>query len=126
MKFFKSISTCFSKYITFSGRASRSEFWWWTLFTFLMTGVFYIPLIYSANTNSEGYSFAPGFMGIILFLPSLAVLVRRLHDIGKGAQWLWLSIIPGVGPFILFIFCFIPSEPFENRFGYPEGKSFQP
>lgn len=123
MTFFQSISTCFSKYATFTGRASRSEYWWWTLFVTLITGVFYIPLIYSSNGDSLGYNFAPGFIGLVLFLPSLAVGIRRLHDTGRsGWNYLW-GLLPFIGTIILIAFFLTPSQPFENRFGYPDNRS---
>ena len=79
------ISSCFSKYATFSGRATRSEYWFFNLFYFivLMAGM----LIDSAAGTTFIY-----YLGVaILFLPNLAVSVRRMHDTGKSG---WFILIP--------------------------------
>ncbi len=100
MTFGESISTCFSKYATFSGRASRSEYWWWWLFTFLIS---FIPLA--------------GFLAFfVFFIPSLAVGVRRLHDTGRsGWNFLW-AFLPILGAIILLVFFLTDSES-DNQYG---------
>ncbi|MBR2863319.1 MAG: DUF805 domain-containing protein, partial [Bacteroidaceae bacterium] len=72
MGFVEAIKTCFSKYATFSGRATRSEYWWWALFTALVSWIlfFVFPILVP-------------IAGLVFLLPSLAVLVRRLHDTGR-------------------------------------------
>lgn len=105
MSFGDAISSCFRNYATFSGRATRAEYWWWTLFNFLVGIVTaFIPFI--------GWIITLG-----LFLPSLAVAWRRLHDIGKGGGWYFLGLVPLVGGIILIIWYCKKSEPFDNRFG---------
>ena len=80
MTFTESIKTCFQKYIDFSGRASRSEYWWFFLFTFLLRVLIgWIP----------GVGF---ILTLVLLLPTLAVTVRRLHDINRSGWWLLLPI----------------------------------
>lgn len=69
MSFTESVSTCFKKYFVFSGRASRSEFWWFYLFCIVL-----FPL------------------GIFTFIPHLAVTVRRLHDTGRSGFFLLIPI----------------------------------
>ncbi len=91
MGFGEAISSVFSKYATFSGRAMRSEFWWWKLFAVLtgfVTGmVEAVGLIWSLAT----------------FLPDIAVTVRRLHDMNRSGWWCLLLIVPailiGIAPF---------------------------
>lgn len=73
--FGEAISTCFKKYVTFSGRARRSEYWWWFLFTILMSILALIPII--------GW-----IIPLAIILPNLAVSVRRLHDVGRTGWWL--------------------------------------
>ena len=101
MTFGQSIKTCFRKYAVFKGRACRSEFWWFTLFTFLVSialdfllGLFLIPLIFKGQFNAESInSVSTPFyivsivVGLALLLPTLGVLVRRLHDINKSGWW---------------------------------------
>jgi uncharacterized membrane protein YhaH (DUF805 family) len=76
MNFGQAISTCFSKYATFSGRASRPEFWWFFLFQILV----------SLAASMFG-DLINGLVGLALLLPALAVGARRLHDIGKSGWW---------------------------------------
>ena len=76
MNFGQAISTCFSKYATFSGRASRPEFWWFFLFQILV----------SIAASMLG-DIVAGLVSLALLLPALAVGARRLHDIGKSGWW---------------------------------------
>lgn len=92
MTFGESISTCFKKYATFDGRATRSEYWWFFLFTVLVSAALGIV--------SEALS---GVFSIGVLLPSLAVGVRRLHDIDKSGWFLLLWFIPLIGWIILIV-----------------------
>lgn len=76
MNFGQAISTCFSKYATFSGRASRPEFWWFFLFQILVS---IVASMFGDVVN--------GLVSLALLLPALAVGARRLHDIGKSGWW---------------------------------------
>jgi uncharacterized membrane protein YhaH (DUF805 family) len=93
MTFFDSIKTCFSKYATFTGRASRSEFWWWVLFTILLSAAF--------GMISETLG---GLASLATLLPSLAVGARRLHDTDRSALLELLLLIPLIGVLILIFF----------------------
>lgn len=75
MGFGEAISTGFKKYFTFRGRARRSEYWWWALFSFLMGLLALIPIL--------GW-----IIGLVMIIPSLAMSVRRLHDVGHTGWWL--------------------------------------
>jgi uncharacterized membrane protein YhaH (DUF805 family) len=116
--FIEAIGICFRKYAVFQGRAPRSEFWWWALFQFLL-GVA-VDIVFPPDTSwmAQHYNSAAGvtvqsmghhgsaigaLVSLALFLPSLAVAVRRLHDIGKSGWWLLISFIPVVGWIILLI-----------------------
>ena len=89
MTFGQSISRCFSKYCTFTGRASRSEYWWWILFTAIIGLLFGIPSgLQSIHESSpSGLPVISYIVSAVLFLPSLGVLFRRLHDTGKSGWW---------------------------------------
>ena len=89
MNFGQAISVCLSKYATFTGRASRSEFWWFVLFQIL------VSLAAGMLGNVVG-----GLVNLALLLPSLAVGARRLHDIGKSGWW-QLITLTGIGIFLL-------------------------
>lgn len=104
MTFGDSISTCFSKYADFSGRASRSEYWWWFLFVFLAsiaTGIISPKL--------------SGVFSLAVFLPGLAVGVRRLHDIDKSGWFLLVSLIPLIG-WLLLLYWAVQEGTEPNRF----------
>ncbi len=107
MTFTESIKTCFTKYATFDGRASRSEFWWWSLFTFLASAA--AGLI--SGTLSQLFSLA-------VLLPSLAVSARRLHDTDRSAWFLLLWFIPVFGWIVLLIWA-IQHGKEPNRYGPP-------
>lgn len=112
----------FRKYATFTGRASRSEYWWWTLFTFLTYLVLGL-LTYAVGTmTSRDGGRTPGLVAlplIILFavfflgilVPTLALTVRRLHDAGYSGLFVLLLLIPYLGSLIIFIFALLPSSP---------------
>ncbi len=105
MTFGESISTGFKKYADFSGRASRSEFWWWILFVVLLNAV--------AGFLGDILSI---LVGLALLLPNIAITARRLHDTDKSGWWQLIALIPLIGWLILIYFCVQgPVEP--NRFG---------
>ena len=120
MTFNQSVSSVFSKFVTFSGRASRSEFWYFALFELFVYVVLALFGWLVAGPNGE----IPGFVnilssifGLITILPGLAVSVRRMHDIGKGAGWIFISLVPLIGQIWFIILAATPGEPYPNRFG---------
>ena len=98
MNFGQSITSCFSQYATFSGRASRSEFWWFFLFQILVS--------VAAGMVSEKLS---GLVSLGLLLPALAVGARRLHDIGRSGWW-QLLLITVIGLLVLVFFWVQPAK----------------
>lgn len=93
MTFQESIKTCFQKYVDFTGRARRSEYWWFVLF--IVVG----NLVLSYISPTAGSLFA-----LATLLPSLAAAARRLHDTGRSAWWLLISLVPLVGAIVLIVF----------------------
>lgn len=110
MEFGDAIRDGFSKYATFSGRSSRSAYWWWFLFALLVT---VLANILDAIT---GTFVLRVIVGLGLFLPGLAVLVRRYHDAGHSGWWVLLFIIPIVGVVVWLIFTLTDSKP-PNEWG---------
>ncbi len=99
MDFVSAIKSCFSQYAGFSGRASRSEYWWWTLFVILATiGTAIVSDVLSA------------LFSLGTLLPFLAVAARRLHDIGKSGWWQLVGFIPLLGWIVMIYWCVQPSE----------------
>lgn len=117
VSFTESISLAFNQYCKFSGRASRSEYWWFALFCLLLGIVIGFPVGLIAGTQSLTYTGVGGAVNLVLLLPSLGLCVRRLHDIGKGGGWIFINFIPLAGWIIFLIWMVKDSEPGDNRFG---------
>lgn len=100
-------------YCNFSGRASRSEFWWFQLFYFILSAVISILLCW----NEDAAQIVSYIIGLALLLPSLGLAVRRLHDIGKSGWWFFISFIPIVGAIILIIWWCKDSQMETNEYG---------
>ncbi len=111
MSFFEAVQSCFSQYVGFSGRARRSEYWYFTLFNIVASA------IVSFISNQAGIPFLPGIFSLALILPSIAVSVRRLHDIGKCGWWELLGLVPVIGQIILIIWALRDSDPGANQYG---------
>ena len=83
------VKTCFVKYVDFDGRAPRSEYWYFVLFTGLLTSLSgYLDSEYGLTFVEQGIT--SGIINLLIFLPTVAVGVRRLHDIGKSGWWVLL------------------------------------
>jgi uncharacterized membrane protein YhaH (DUF805 family) len=121
----------FKKYATFSGRASRSEYWWWTLVSVVVSIILNIIVGAGSTTTSTGAT-APGpgatfgfiliaIWGLATIIPSLALSVRRLHD-GNFSGWLLLlGLVPFLGTLAVLVFMILPPNPAGQRFDQPTG-----
>src|SRR4051795_11359182 len=103
MSFQDAVRTCLQKYVDVSGRARRSELWFFVLFN-VMVGVVAGIIDVILGTRSGGYGVVQSLAGLALFLPNLAVGARRLHDTGRSAWWLLIGLVPLVGAIILIVF----------------------
>ena len=117
MNFGQAIKSEFGNYVTFSGRAARSEFWYWTLFVVLVTMAAGILDRDSSTLRSSTTTgvFGP-LVSLIFFLPGLAVSVRRLHDLDRTGWWL-LLVLTIIGVILLIIWDCIKGTTEPNRFG---------
>lgn len=126
MGFTEAVKTVFSKYATFSGRATRSEFWWFYLFNIIVTwGVMLAFAIIGLIFNGiEGF-FAGYSIGNVIaiiyslavLIPNIAVTIRRLHDANhSGWNCLW-PLAFGIGAIVLLIFVLQDSYPADNEYG---------
>ena len=120
LNFLEAIKVCFSKYATFSGRARRSEFWWFYLLGVILNMVFSRLLALAATADAIFYiscAIILCVIGLILFIPMLAAWVRRLHDVGKSGHLLWLILLCGIGGLVPLIMCISDGQPGENQYG---------
>jgi uncharacterized membrane protein YhaH (DUF805 family) len=107
----------FRNYAKFSGRARRSEFWFWLLFSFLVGVVASIVDNALGLTTSNGSGPFQGLFGLALLVPSLAVGWRRMHDTGKNGALYLLGIIPIVGTILIIVWAAQDSQPGQNQYG---------
>ncbi len=117
MTFTQSIKSCYSQYVTFSGRAARSEYWFFTLFSVLAL------IACAILDHALGLAFA-GFYGpfyaifaLANFLPSISVLVRRLHDTDRSGWWYWILLVPLVGFILLIVWFCTRGTAGANKYG---------
>lgn len=119
MTFAEAVQACFSKYVTFSGRALRSEFWYFVLFIVVGGVATNIIDIVVLGAPSGGGPVTLLF-SLATFLPHLAVSVRRLHDIGKSGWFLLLLLIPLIGIIILIVWFARRGDEGPNEYGPPQ------
>jgi len=125
MNFTEAIQSGFNNYVNFSGRAQRSAFWFWVLFVFAASIV--AGILDMAIFGAESYTPLSTLFGLAVFLPGLAVAVRRLHDTGRTGWWVLLWLIPIIGWIVLIIWYCQPGEPGTNQYGAnPLGGELQP
>lgn len=111
MGFGEAVSVCFKKSFVWEGRASRAEFWWFELAQLLIiivaliidqiigTGVLYI------------------IAAIVFILPSIAVLIRRLHDTDRTGWWFWIQLLPLIGLIVILVFTLTGGDEGDNKYG---------
>ncbi|MEO6897449.1 MAG: DUF805 domain-containing protein [Caldimonas sp.] len=93
MTFQESIRTCFSKYADFTGRAVRSEYWWFALFVVVVS----LALSLLSNVASSVF-------GLATIVPSISAATRRLHDTNRSGWWQLISLVPIIGVIVLIVF----------------------
>jgi uncharacterized membrane protein YhaH (DUF805 family) len=111
MGFADAITVCFAKYAVFAGRARRSEYWFFALFEAL------VNIVAGVIDNLVNSDWPSMLVSLGLLLPSLAVAVRRLHDIDRSGWWLLIGLIPVVGWIVLLIWACMKGTAGPNRFG---------
>ncbi|HEY2185115.1 MAG TPA: DUF805 domain-containing protein [Xanthobacteraceae bacterium] len=114
MNFTQAISSGFNNYVNFAGRAIRSEFWYWTLFAALASIAG--ELIDLALFSSSTFSPVQTLVNLALFLPGLAVSVRRLHDLDRTGWWI-LLVFTLIGIIVLLAWYCMRGTVGPNRFG---------
>ncbi len=130
ISFGEAISRALKKYARFEGRASRGEYWWWTLFiTLVLTVLGVLALVIRVQTSPDGGETpgAPavpllvllGLFDLAVLVPTIALTVRRLHDARYSGLLALLALIPSVGGLILLVFTVLPSSPAGAKYDPP-------
>ena len=121
MSFMEAVLNVIPNYANFSGRARRSEYWYFVLLTVIVSAVLgilsQIPFLGMIATLLSGV------WSLAILVPSLALVWRRLHDIGKPGVWFLIALVPLVGEILLLIWLCKDSQPGMNQYG-PNPKGF--
>jgi uncharacterized membrane protein YhaH (DUF805 family) len=105
------------KYAVFSGRARRKEYWMFVLFNVIFSfAAIILDLVLFSKNNSQTRIFSTLY-SLAVLVPSIAVGVRRLHDIGKSGWWFFISLIPLIGSIWLLVLFVTDSQPGTNKYG---------
>ena len=106
------------KYAVFSGRARRMEYWYFVLFNLIVAFVLaLIDTLLGTTTGVSSFGLLSGIYSLAVLIPTLAVLVRRLHDIDRSGWWILINLIPLVGTIVLLVFALMPGTPGSNQYG---------
>lgn len=114
MNMHEAVVSCLQKYVTFSGRAPRSEYWYWVLCTMVIA--FVLALIDVTLLAASGGALSNLFT-LVAFLPGVAVTVRRLHDINRSGWWILIGMIPIAGLLMIIFWATIKGDKGDNSFG---------
>ena len=118
--FGEAIKEAFRNGFVYRGRASRSAYWWFTLFQVIVIVavdfIIFIPLSMNSSGGSIAGFIAISVLAIYLELVVLALLVRRLHDTDRSGWWVLIGLVPFVGPIALFVFTVLEGTPGLNRY----------
>ena len=106
------------KYAVFSGRSRRKEYWYFVLFNIIVAIVLAgIDALLGTRSSSSSIGLLSGIYGLAVIIPSLAVTVRRLHDIDRSGWWIFINLIPLIGAIVLLVFAVSEGTPGNNRYG---------
>jgi uncharacterized membrane protein YhaH (DUF805 family) len=132
--FIPAVKRALQKYATFTGRASRSEFWWWALANGIVITVLYglIIALAVAGQTADGQPgralIAPTILMVVwalaVLLPTIGVTIRRLHDAGYSG-WFYLFSIFGLG-IVTLVLCAMETSPAAAKYGPPYPQNYPP
>ena len=116
--FIEAVATCFKKYATFSGRARRSEYWYFALFIVICQALTAAigNMIFGAPQDG-GNNMLTTIFNLAVLVPQISVFWRRMHDIGKKGTWFFLGLVPVIGWILLLVWECRDSQPGENEYG---------
>lgn len=112
------------KYVVFSGRARRKEYWMFTLFNVIISIILGIADSILGTSNDQGSGLLGGIYSLAVLLPSIAVTVRRLHDTNRSGWWALLLLLPIIGWIVLIVFAAMEGNPGDNQYG-PDPKGHE-
>ena len=105
-------------YAVFGGRAQRAEYWFFVLFNAIASiGLLIVDGLIGTYNMQTGLGLLNIVYSLGVLIPSIAVSVRRLHDIGKSGWWLLLLFVPLIGPLVLLVFFVLDSQAVPNAYG---------
>ena len=118
MTFQQAIQSGFRNYVNFEGRASRSEYWYFVLFTFLVSMALNIVdlMLFHSSTGSFHINALGALFSLAVLLPSLGLAFRRLHDTERSAWWLLINLTI-IGGLVTLVFNCLPGSPGPNKYG---------
>lgn len=106
------------KYAVFQGRARRREYWFFALFNLIFgMAIAVLDAMLGTLDAQAGIGLLGSLYALAVFIPALAVTVRRLHDIDRSGWWILIGFIPLIGAIILLVFLVLDSNSGSNRFG---------
>ena len=106
------------KYAVFSGRARRAEYWYFVLFNIIVAIVLsLIDTLLGTFNFMQGVGLLSGLYSLAVLIPTLAVTVRRLHDVDRSGWWIFINLIPLIGFIVLLVFAVTDGTPGSNRYG---------
>jgi uncharacterized membrane protein YhaH (DUF805 family) len=117
MSFQDAVRVCLGRYADFGGRARRSEYWWFIVFTAVVTTIASVVDAIVGTQFGNNYGLFQLLAALALLLPGLAVGARRLHDVGRSGWMLLILIIPVIGALILVVAYFIRDSEPDNTNG---------
>ena len=116
----QAINAAYLNYANFKGRAPRSAFWWFHIYSFLLSNLAAVLVAYTVLDEQSQVAVLMLFTLFAIAVPGLSVAVRRLHDTGRSGWWLLLAFIPVLGALVLLVFWLGKSQPNTNLYGaYP-------
>ncbi len=114
MSFGEAVKSGFSNYVKFKGRASRSEFWWFLVFVYVIA-----IFVYLIDNAVGARSIISVIWSLAVLLPVLGLYFRRLHDTDRSAWWLLIGLIPFIGTIVLIVFWASNGTADDNKYGAP-------
>ena len=109
------------KYADFSGRARRKEYWFFVLFNIIVSIVLSVIDV-TLGLGAGGFGVLSGLYSLAVIIPSIAVSVRRLHDINKTGWWILIGFVPLIGIIVLLVFALMGGTQGDNEYG-PDPKA---